>query len=414
MFEGLALAPEFQMSLLMFVALAGYILSYTIHQSAVVGIILVGIIVGPSLLGLITYTDFVESLAHLGAVVLLFSIGLEFELKEIFKTRYGIIALIGVVLPWGTGFLLSRAFSFDFNASVFIGTALTATSIAVTANVLQEMGVLKTSAAQAIMGAAVIDDILALLALTVSEQLVSGSLQMTTILINTAKALGFLVIGIFLLRPILRRTIGWFDSTEVARKYPETIFFYAMAVAFLYSIGAEAAGLSAVVGSFLAGISFASIRLNHGRIFREGAEHLKIIFASIFFVSLGILLDIHVIDVQLLLFIIALTVVAAISKFIGCGLPARFSGYGWKDSAVIGTGMMPRGEVAMIVALIGLSQGWIAQNTYVTLVLMSLLTTILAPLVLQNWLFRKKKDRNNPPITQTESSQTISSKGNVK
>jgi Kef-type K+ transport system membrane component KefB len=400
MFEGLILTPEFQMSLLMFVALAGYLLSYTINQSAVVGIILVGIIVGPSLLGFVTYTDFVESLAHLGAVVLLFSIGLEFELREIFKTKYGIIALIGVLLPWGAGFLLSRAFSFDFNASVFIGTALTATSIAVTANVLQEMGVLKTPAAWAVMGAAVIDDILALLALTISEQLVSESLQFSFIIINTIKALGFLLIGIFLLRPILRRNILWFDSTRVAKKYPETIFIYAMMVAFLYSIGAEAAGLSAVVGSFLAGMTFASIRLNHGQIFREGADHLKIIFASIFFVSLGILLDIHVIDWRLVIFIVILILVAAASKFIGCGLPARFSGYGWRDSAVIGIGMMPRGEVAMIVALIGLSRGWISQNIYVSLVIMSLLTTVLAPLLLQNWLLRKKKTSTKPPATQ--------------
>jgi Kef-type K+ transport system membrane component KefB len=409
MFDGLALAPEFQMSLLMFVALAGYLLSYAINQSAVVGIILVGIIVGPSLLGLITYTDFVEGLAHLGAVVLLFSIGLEFELKEIFKTKYGIIALIGVVLPWGVGFLLSRAFHFDFNASVFIGTALTATSIAVTANVLQEMGVLKTQAAWAIMGAAVIDDILALLALTVSEQLVSDSVQLSVVLVNIIKAAGFLLIGIFLLRPILRRNIRWFDSTRVAKKYPETIFIYAMMVAFLYSIGAEAAGLSAVVGSFLGGVTFASIRLNHGQIFREGANHLKIIFASIFFVSLGILLDIHVIDLRLAVFIIILIIVAAASKFIGCGLPARFLGYTWKDSAVIGTGMMPRGEVAMIVALIGLSRGWIAQNIYVALVLMSLLTTVLAPLLLQNWLFRKKKEQNKPAVTSLENNQDNSS-----
>jgi Kef-type K+ transport system membrane component KefB len=388
-FETVIGTAEFQMSLLLFVALAGYLIAYGINQSAVVGIILVGIIVGPSLLGLVTYTDFVSSLAHLGAVVLLFTIGLEFEFKEIAKLKYAVIALLGIIVPWVAGFWLARAFAFDFNSSVFIGTAVTATSIAITANVFAELGKLPTAAARAIMGAAIIDDVLALLALTVSEQLVSQSFQTATILIGLGKAIGFLLIVIFPMRILLRRVMLWFDGTRIARKFPETIFIFAMIVAFLYSIAAGAAGLSAVVGSFLAGVSFASIELRQGRIFREGAEHLKIIFASIFFISLGVILDIHIINVQLLVFILALSAVAAITKVIGCGLPARFFGYSNRDSAVIGVGMMPRGEVAMIVALIGLSNGWIEQDTYAALVLMSLLTTLIPPFLLRNWLFKK-------------------------
>jgi Kef-type K+ transport system membrane component KefB len=381
---------EFQMSLLMFVALAGYLLAYGINQSAVVGIIIAGVIVGPSLLGFVTYTDFVSSLAHLGAVVLLFTIGLEFELKDIAKPIYLMIALSGIILPWGAGFLLAEAFAFDFNSSIFIGTAATATSIAITANVLEEMGKLQTKAARAIMGAAIIDDVLALLALTVSEQLVTGSLQSLTILANLGKAFAFLVIGAFPLRMLMRRVMLWFDDTRVARKFPQSIFIFAMMIAFLYSIGAEAAGLSAVVGSFLAGVAFASMELKQGAIFHRGAEHLKIIFASVFFISLGVLLDIHAINTHIIIFIIALSAVAAATKIIGCGLPAKFFGYSMKDSAIIGVGMMPRGEVAMIVALIGLSREWIQQDTYAALVTMSLLTTIIPPLVLRNWLFKSR------------------------
>lgn len=382
-------SAEFQMSLLLFVALAGYLIAYGINQSAVVGIILVGIVVGPSLLGLVTYTDFVASLARLGAVVLLFTIGLEFEFKEITQLRYGVIAMLGIIVPWVAGFGLARAFDFGFNASVFIGTAVTATSIAITANVLDEMGKLKTPAARAIMGAAIIDDVLALLALTVSEQLVSGSLDTADIIMGIGKAVGFLVIAVFPLRLLVRRVMLWFDVTRVARKFPQTIFIFAMMVAFLYSIGAEAAGLSAVVGSFLAGVSFASMELHQGRVFREGSENLRIIFASIFFISLGVLLDVHVIDGDLLVFIVALTAVAAVSKIIGCGAPALLYGYGARDSSIIGVGMIPRGEVAMIVALIGLSRGWIAQDTYAALVLMALLTTLIPPLLLRNWLFKR-------------------------
>ena len=388
--EHVLASVEFQMSLLMAVALAGYLLAYSINQSAVVGIILAGVIVGPSLLGWVTYTDFVNSLAHLGAVVLLFTIGLEFELKDITKPVYLLIAIAGIIIPWGAGYLLAVGFDFDFNSAVFIGTAATATSIAITANVLEEMGKLQTSAARAIMGAAIIDDILALLALTISEQLVVGSLEASTILISIGKAVAFLVIGVMPARLLLRRFMLWYDDTKVARKFPQSIFIFAMMVAFFYSMGAEAAGLSPVVGSFLAGVAFASMELKVGGIFHRGAEHLKIIFASIFFISLGVLLDVHVIDTRIIVFIVVLTLVAAVTKIVGCGLPAKFFGYDLKDSTIIGVGMMPRGEVAMIVALIGLSKNWIEQDTYAALVMMSLLTTIVPPLLFRNWLFKSK------------------------
>lgn len=387
--ESILASTEFQMSLLMFVALAGYLIAYRINQSAVVGIILAGILVGPSLLGLITYTDFVSTLAHLGAVVLLFTIGLEFSIKEIVKIRYFVIALFGIIVPALGGFFLASLFNFGFKASVFIGTALTATSIAITANVLREMGKLQTETAKAIIGAAVIDDILALLALSISEGLVSGELSSISLLITTAKAIGFIVIGIFIGQILLRRLIIRLDRTKIAGKYPESIFLFAIMIAFLYAMAAEFVGLSAIVGSFLAGASFAGVKLTRDKIFREGAEHLQIIFASIFFVSLGVIMDLHYVTMNLLWFVLALSAVAILTKVIGCGIPAIFQGMSLKDSLIVGTGMVPRGEVAMIVALIGLSQNLIDQSTYSALILMSLLTTIIPPLVLRNWLFKR-------------------------
>jgi Kef-type K+ transport system membrane component KefB len=153
-------------------------------------------------------------------------------------------------------------------------------------------------------------------------------------------------------------------------------------------MAAELVGLSAIVGSFLAGASFAGIKLTRGMIFREGAEHLQIIFASIFFVSLGVIMDLHVITLNLMWFVLALSVVAILTKAVGCGIPAMFQRMSFRDSLIVGTGMVPRGEVAMIVALIGLDQNLINQNTYAALILMSLLTTIIPPLILRNWLFK--------------------------
>jgi Kef-type K+ transport system membrane component KefB len=376
------------MSLLMFVALAGYLIAYRVNQSAVVGIILAGILVGPSLFGLITYTDFVATLGHLGAVVLLFTIGLEFTIKDIAKVRYLVIALIGVIVPALGGYFVATAFDFDFKASIFVGTALTATSIAITANVLREMGKLQTEVAKAIIGAAVIDDILGLLALSVSEGVVSGELSALALVITVVKAVGFLALGILIGRTLIVRLIVRLDGTKIADKYPESILLFAIMIAFLYAMVAEFVGLSAIVGSFLAGASFAGIRLIRGAEFKDGAEHLQIIFASIFFVSLGVIMDLHGFTTSLMWFVLALTAVAIITKVVGCGLPALFQRMSIRDSLIIGTGMVPRGEVAMIVALIGLNQGLVDQSVYTAVILMSLLTTITPPIVLKNWLFR--------------------------
>lgn len=386
--ESLFALPEFQMSLLLFVALGGYLIASRINQSAVIGLILVGLLVGPSFLALITYTDFVRGLAHLGAVILLFVIGLEFNLKEILSVRNGVIAGIGVIVPWIGGYWISVLFGFNTAGAIFIGTALTATSIAITANVLKEMGELQTEAAKAIIGAAVIDDVLSLLALAISTDVVSGTLTATGIALVALKAVAFIVIGGALGIFVVSRYIGRLDETVFCKKFPEFIFIFAMMMAFLYAMCAEAAGLSAIVGAFIAGVSFERVELTHSHNFKEGAEYLQIIFASIFFVSLGILADIHAVTPEIALFLVVLTLVAIITKVIGCGLPAGMMGLCRKDALIVGFGMAPRGEVAMIVALIGLEAGIIDQGIYVVLVLMSLLTTIITPIVYRNWFFR--------------------------
>ena len=378
---------EFQMSLLLFVALAGYLLAARINQSAVVGEIILGILIGPSLLGLITYTDFVRSMAQLGAIILLFVIGMEFKLEEIFNVKYGMIALAGVIIPWVFGFYTAQLFGYGFASSIFVGTALTATSIAITANVLKEMGKLKTEAAKAIIGAAVIDDVLSLLALSVSLQLVSGTFSIFLTFLVVFKAVIFLALGIYIGNKCLKRLAQRIDKSKIAKKFPELVFIFAMMVAFLYAMAAQLIQLSAIVGSFIAGICLGSVAVKNSRNHREGAEYLHIIFASIFFVSLGVLVDFSALTPNLIWFLIILTLVAVISKFIGCSVTARLQGMSNKEATIVGFGMSPRGEVAMIVALMGLSAGLINQDIYAAIVLMSLLTTIIAPIVLRKLFY---------------------------
>lgn len=390
--EELFISPEFQMSLLLFVALAGYIIASQINQSAVIGLIFIGIVVGPSVLGWIQYTDFVSSLAHLGAVILLFVIGLEFKLHDIMKIKNGMIALVGVILPWIGGYGISLLFGYSSSGAIFIGTALTATSIAITANVLQELDQLQTNAAKAIIGAAVIDDILSLLALAISNEAATGSVSAFSIGLMSIKAIAFVIIGAAAGVLVISRFIEYVDETAFAGKYPEFTFIFAMMMAYMYGILAEMVGLSAIVGAFIAGVSFNEIKLKQGHDLKEGAGYLQIIFASIFFVSLGIMVDLKAVTPEIIVFLVVLTIIAVLTKLVGCGIPAYLSGMSWKDSLIVGFGMAPRGEVAMIVALIGLQKGVIDQGIYVTIIIMSLITTIMTPLIYRNCFFRDCKE----------------------
>ena len=409
MFEELIGTPEFQMSLLLFVALGGYLLATRIHQSAVVGEILVGLLVGPSVLGLITYTDFVESLTGLGSIILLFVIGFEFELKEITNWKYFVIAALGVAVPFAGGYIAADCFGMDFYSAVFIGTALTATSIAITANVLREMGKLQQPFAKAIIGAAVIDDVLGLIVLSICKDLCStGGIEAGSVVLTVVKAFGFVIIGALVGIMFIPKLITWMDGRKIAKKFPEFVFIFCMLIAFFYAMCAEAVGISAIVGAFIAGVCVSRVSLKHSMDIKLGSEYLYIIFASIFFVSLGIMADLRYITPEMIGFIVMLCLVAIITKVIGCGLPAKCMGMSWKDSMIIGFGMTPRGEVAMIVGLIALDhfKEMAAQTTdqaiasgllqigneiFIAIVVVSLVTTIIVPLIYNGIFFRKER-----------------------
>ncbi|MFH0836120.1 MAG: cation:proton antiporter [Candidatus Micrarchaeota archaeon] len=375
---------EFQISLLLFFAVVGYFLATRFNQSIVIGEILVGIIIGPSVLGWITLTDFVNNLAIMGSIFLLFVVGLQTKFKEVYTLRSTLIALAGVFVPWVAGYFLALFFGYGQIEGMFVGTALAATSIAITAHVLREMGQLGSAAAKAIIGAAVVDDVLSLLALSLTRQFaeqatVSFDLIGTALFSAGAFLFLSLLFGVFLISPLLKR---W-DEWAVKRGIGKSTFILAIAIAFLYSMLAEIAGLSAIVGAFVAGVSLEALDISS---YREGAEYLEIIFASIFFVSLGVLIDIGAITGPVAIFLIVLTVVAIASKFVGCFIPAILTGLNKVESTIVGVGMVPRGEISMIVGLYALNAGLIQQDLYSAIMLMSLLTTIAAPVVLR-WLY---------------------------
>lgn len=371
-----------QITIVLFFALLGYIIAMKINQSAVIGVVLIGIIVGPSVFGWVEYTEFVEALAHIGAIVLLFAIGFEFKLEEVYTKKSALIASSGVAVPWILGYILGMLFGYPSSTSILIGTALVATSIAITAMVLLELGKLQTNAAKAIIGAAVVDDVLGLILLAISVQVVKGTPDAFEIGIIAIKAVGFVVIGL-LVSKYVEKFFVWVDNRKIAKKFPDFLFILAMTVAFGYSFAAELIGLSAIVGSFLAGASLSGIHPKNSKDLKDGAEYLHIIFGAIFFMSLGVLTDFHKVTPHAILFSIALIVVAIIGKIIGCYIPARLLKESHKDSLIIGTGMIPRGEVGMIVGVLGLTSGVFTQDIYTSIIIMCITTTLIVPPMLK-------------------------------
>ncbi len=373
-----------ELSIILFSSLLGFIIARKINQSAVIGAILIGIIIGPSALHLVGYDELVRILAEMGAIFLMFTIGLECKFKEIYNFKNTLIAILGVVVPFIMGFLLAGFFKYDFIQSMFIGTALTATSIAITANVLKEMGKLDTSVAKTIIGAAVVDDILGLIVLAITTGLVKSQVSIEEIALKAGIAIAYFIVAA-LLGNYLSKILVKLDERAVKRNTPQITLFFALTIAFFYSATAELIGLSGIVGAFMAGVSLESIKIKS---YREGASYLEMVFSAIFFVSLGILVDLNQMG-NVGIFLIALIIVAVLSKTVGCGIGAKFLKHSNKESAIIGIGMMPRGEVAMIVGLIGLTAGIITQEIYISIILMSLITTIIAPAALKK-LFEKK------------------------
>ncbi len=376
------------MTLLLLVAIGGYLIASWIHQSAVVGEIFLGLLVGPSVLGLITYTELVGIFAQIGVIIMLFVIGFDFHPQDLINGRYILIALAGVAIPWIAGYVFAVTVGFDSASAFFVGTALTATSVAITANVLKEMGKLHTVAANAIIGTAVIDDIIGLIALSITTEIITDSISLISLVWTIIKPILFIIaavlVGIYGIQKILIAV----DKTSFAVRFPEFVFLCGLMTAFAYALLAEMVGVSGLIGAFIAGVSLSRLGLIHSKSIKKGSEYLYVPMAAIFFISLGILVDLHQITGEILIFCLLLTIVGVLSKFFSCGITAWAVGMTPKDSLVVGSGMIPRGEMAMIVALYAVSFGIAHQEIYIAVLLMSLLSTVITPILFHEWLYR--------------------------
>ncbi len=388
-----------QLTILLTLAVASHLFSKRFRQSTLVGEILLGVILGPSLLGSLGVFQFdptfISTFATLGAIFLLFLIGLESDFRSLYTRKNFLVALGGVVFPFVFGFLVAWFLApvgpstvgdngNQFLMALFIGATLTATSTAIAASVLLELNLMRDDVGKTIMGAAVVDDILGLLILSVVVGVAHGGIDAIGLTVVIGKAVAFIVagilVGIYGFSPLVVRV--QVEGLRLGIKHGG--FLIALAVAFLYSLIAESIGLSAIIGAFLAGTMFAPAPLKEE--FAEGGRYLEAIFTPIFFISLGIAVDIWAVwrTPELFVFTVALLVVAMVSKMAGCALAAWLQRMTPIESIAVGWGMTPRGEVGLIVALTAFTALIIQDAMFSVIVLVIILVSVVpAPLFRQ-------------------------------
>ncbi len=364
-------------------------LSTRLGQPSVLGELLVGLLLGPTLLNLthlpfITDEHLTETVVHigeLGVLLLMFIAGLELHLSELARNARvsAFSGILGVVLPVASGWAVGAAFGFDTDSALFLGLILGATSVSISAQTLMELGVLRTRVGLGLLGAAVFDDILVILLLSAFLALLTGTGGIASI------AIIFVRITLFLALSLALGLKGLPYLTRILSKLPisQAAVSLALVVLLLYSLAAEVlGGMAAITGAFLAGLMFARTpekdRIEHG--IHALAYSL---FVPVFFVSIGLNVNLTDVDPGALWLLIAISVVGILGKLLGAGFGARIGGFTLRESIQLGAGMVSRGEVGLIVASIGVSEGLVPPDILSAVIGMVIITTLVTPPMLR-------------------------------
>ena len=389
----------FEIVFLLLLAVVGEIAVIYLKQPSVMILMVLGMLMSPSFLALewgilkslplpivlpaeppdiLRLEEVIHVFAQLGAVILLFKVGMHNKIEGIFAMDNIMVATAGVILPFIVGFLYASSTGGDFVYSMFLGAALTATSVGVTVALLKESRLMGERFAQIIIGAAILDDVLGLLVLSFVINVAGGGFSIEPLLMT------FLSAAVFLSGSVLAGGlfVKYLDRKDLGPRR----FLLILALMLLYAYVAEFIKLSAIVGAFIAGVVLN--RSRHIRDIEEKTYGLEMLFMPIFFISLGILIDINAIY-EFAVPIIIITVLALASKTIACAAAGLWAKLKAKDALLVGIGMSPRGEVALIVASIGLTTGVLTGPQYSIISAMALLTTFAVPPLLQMLLGKK-------------------------
>jgi Kef-type K+ transport system membrane component KefB len=359
-------------------------------QSAIIGELIAGVIIGPSVLGLVHTTPTFAELSELGAVVLLFEAGLSTNIKEFARAGgwAALVAALGVLFPYLFGYLIFRYFGMHEHSAIFAGAVLTATSVGITARVFLDLKKLDTKEAKIVLGAAVIDDVIGLVILAVVSSLVEGnSVGFGTIMAISGKAVLFLalVVGIGLLvLPFIFKYIKKMHQEGI-------IFVLGMAICLLVAALSNKVGLAPIVGAFAAGLVLSNTKYVDE--IKAGVKPLYMFLVPVFFVLMGTAVDVDIFNPFVaenrpILLMAAILFAAAFFGKVIAGFAVFKKGI---DRLLIGVSMVPRGEVGLIFASIGLTLGVFHQQVYSALVVVIMLTTLVTPIILK-WLLTRKED----------------------
>ena len=379
----------------------------------VLGELIAGMIVGPFALGglqiidgkqLLQINDEIKILGEMGAIVILFMAGLEMTPKEFLKGGKAafVVGTLGVVIPFFIGLAVFQLFGFDALQSMLIATALTATSIAISIQVLSEFGKLKTPEARLIIGAAIVDDILAIAVLSVVTSIAGSdggvdNIDITEVTITILQVLGFFAIMLIVSVVVIPKII-----TPRIWKAKGSVEGIATAAFFGAAALAGSIGLSPIVGAFAVGMA-----LSTTKVFEKIENYvgkIGLIFAPLFFAIIGAQVDLRAVDLNILALSAVIVIIAVTTKLFGCGLPAMYFLKSKQKGLRVGIGMISRGEVGLIVAGVGITAGILTSEVYSTIIIMVVVTTIITPI----WLkieYRKEQKKDN-----NESNKTVEQK----
>ena len=377
--------------------------SKVVRLPQVVGALLAGIILGPACLGIVHSTEMLSNLSEIGVIVLMFAAGLETDIDELKRTGKAsfLIALIGVLVPLAGGAAVAYFFndSTDSNVmlqNIFIGIILTATSVSITVETLKEMGKLSTRAGNAILGAAIIDDILGIIALTVVISMADESVNIGIVLL---KILGFFAFTFVAAVGYHYAFKKWTDNSAVKlRRYVVISFVFCLVLAYCAEVFF---GVADITGAFFAGLALSGTKKSE-YISKRFDTLSYLLLSPIFFAGIGLKVELPTMNGEIILFTVLLCVVAALTKVVGCGLGAKICKYTSKESLQIGVGMISRGEVALIVANKGEAVGLMSDKFFAPVIIMVVFTTVVTPVLLK-LVF---KDKTSEPETKHEA-QTV-------
>lgn len=355
-----------------------------VNMTQVVGALLAGVLLGPSCLGLITETDFIAKTAEIGVILLMFMAGLDTDVTEMKKNIKAcmVIASIGVLVPLLGGTACYYFYFYDTMTgydnilkAVFIGVILTATSVSITVEALREMGRLEGKVGSAILGAAVIDDIIGIIVLTVVISMKDSTVSIGSILIKIA----VYMVMMMTLGYLLNRFQDLIDRNLGKRR----ITTYIVAACFIIAFVSETFfGIADITGAYLLGLFFSQHEIKR-EIARKITVPSYLIFSPVFFASVGLKVELSGMTGSLILFSVLLLIVAALTKIIGCGIGAKLCGFTSRESLQVGVGMVSRGEVALIVAQKGYAVGLVNASMFPPIVIVVIATTVIAPIVLR-------------------------------